>query len=389
MADSGVIESVRLHFMEVPLHLDVSHALATRRSTPSWFFTIRDRDDRVGIGEFTAREYVTGESDSEVREAAERLGALLLAADLTDPLGWLTELRSIARGWRGGRTAIGGAEMALLDLASRVEGKSIASVVGRRASADRTATYSAVYPLLPPEGIDMLNERFAEDLQASEAKVKGKGDLALDLETLEAVRSAYPGGVSLRVDLNGALDPIRANQYVEGMLSAGVDWLEQPFAKEDHLSAQEMVSRHGDYLTVVADESACSAEDVKMLLERGACNGVNIRVGKMGGMTECLSVRDLAIENGLVAQLGCLVGETSVLSYAGLHLVAIVEPLAHHEGCFGSALIGWDPVVDSLEMGRGGEVSCSRLPKHGLTPGIESAAFDPSMTWATWGGPAV
>ena len=81
-------------------------------------------------------------------------------------------------------------------------------------------------------------------------------------------------------------------------------------------------------------------------------------------------IRDFkkALEGGLETQLGCLVGESSVLAYAGLHFAALADQLRYHEGCFGKLLIKWDVVNPSLTFSRGGRVSLSQLPKAGLMP---------------------
>jgi L-alanine-DL-glutamate epimerase-like enolase superfamily enzyme len=53
-------------------------------------------------------------------------------------------------------------------------------------------------------------------------------------------------------------------------------------------------------------------------------------------------------------QLGCQVGESSLLSAAHLHLCAAFPALRHAEGCFGSLLLADDPAHPHLRMGIGG-----------------------------------
>jgi hypothetical protein len=62
-----------------------------------------------------------------------------------------------------------------------------------------------------------------------------------------------------------------------------------------------------------------------------------------------------ALEAGLTLQIGCQVGETSLLSAAQLVLVRSVgRGIAYLEGCFGERLLAVDPVRPLLQFGRGG-----------------------------------
>ena len=117
-----------------------------------------------------------------------------------------------------------------------------------------------------------------------------------------------------------------------------------------------------------ADESVCSMEDLERAINEGAFRAINIRIGKNGGLLNALKLYKKSLENGLETQLGCLVGESSVLAYAGLHFAAIADRLRYHEGCFGKILVKWDVVRPSLTFSREGRVSLSQLPNAGLVP---------------------
>ena len=103
----------------------------------------------------------------------------------------------------------------------------------------------------------------------------------------------------------------------------------------------------------------------------GAFRAVNIRVAKNGGLLNALKLCEEAVKEGLGVQLGCLVGESSVLAYAGLHLAALCDRFRHYEGCFGTYLIKWDVIQPSLTFSRKGSVPFTRLPKAGLVPAFD------------------
>ena len=367
---------VDLLIARVPLRLAVRHASATRTYNNTGFLVLTTADGQRGIGEFLARGYVTGESAREAEGAARSLAPVLLEAALGDPLPWLEEARGRTRGMPGAHTAWCAAELAVLDASARARGVSIAHLFGREATTTGTVAYSAVYPLADAPLLATLLAHFVGSLGVREVKVKGTGRLEEDRSLLRAVRAAHPRGTVFRMDLNGSLAPDSADHYVEAILEEGIRWLEQPFPKEDLESSAALLERHGESLVLAADESVCSVADLDQALSAGAFNAVNVRVGKMGGLGESLRVLDTAQRAGVEVQLGCLVGETSVLSYAGLHFAAMARGLAHHEGCFGGALVGWDVLDPPLAMGKGGEVPYSALPSVGLVPAWDMGGLE-------------
>ena len=96
-----------------------------------------------------------------------------------------------------------------------------------------------------------------------------------------------------------------------------------------------------------------------------------------GGEREDLEVRGTdggrrplyeALTAGLTVQVGCQVGESSLLSAAHLALVTAVENVTYAEGCFGHLLLREDPVRPVLQFGFGGRAPA--LP-HGPGLGVE------------------
>ena len=62
----------------------------------------------------------------------------------------------------------------------------------------------------------------------------------------------------------------------------------------------------------------------------------------------------MAAEAGLTVDIGCQVGESSLLSAAQLILIAAAPRARHFEGCYGEHLLRFDPVQPCLQIGYGG-----------------------------------
>ncbi len=74
----------------------------------------------------------------------------------------------------------------------------------------------------------------------------------------------------------------------------------------------------------------------------------------------------MAHEAGLFCQLGCHVGETSVLASAGRHLVAACGPFAVTEGCYSKFLLKDDLARERLSFGKYGKAAIPLEPGLGI-----------------------
>jgi muconate cycloisomerase len=103
------------------------------------------------------------------------------------------------------------------------------------------------------------------------------------------------------------------------------------------------------------------------LIDLQACQIFNIRLSKCGGPGAAARIRQMAVAAGLRYQLGCHVGETSILSAAGRHFADCVPGPAYLEGSFSPFLFPREPVARSVVFGPGG----AALPLPGPGLGIE------------------
>lgn len=357
--------------VKIPLRIRVEHALASRAASTSGFVVLADGNGHLGIGEFICRDYVTEEKSQDCLEYLNDLLRQIKDDQIEDPAKFIQQLWDTSSKRIGQQGALCAFELALLDLWGKQQGKAVAELLRPGVlQVERPVTYSAVYPFASGVKLTALNVLYRTVVRAESIKMKGNGRIAEDLDYVGGVRRAFGYPVDVRLDLNGSLSPGHAEEYFSRMAvsPAGVRWIEQPFPKNEWEKSAEFQQRFGKDLILCADESICSLEDLARAVTQGAFRAVNIRLAKNGGLLNSLRLYQKAIKSGLEAQLGCLVGESSVLSYAGLHFAALADQLRYHEGCFGKYLIKWDAIRPSLTFSRGGRVPFSRLPEAGLVP---------------------
>jgi L-alanine-DL-glutamate epimerase-like enolase superfamily enzyme len=367
------IHAAQVLVVRIPLRIAIEHAAAARRVNTTVFILLESSEGTYGIGEALAREYVTGESPEGCARLLAAAAHRIVGRTIDDPRAFLSDLDAALSLPPAAACAL---ELAVLDVWSRSTRAPIEAALGDSViTPGRSLTFSAVYPLASGAKLAALHVFYRTLLGMSDLKIKGTGNASTDLAYLTRIRRAYPYPVSVRIDLNGALDADEAAGYVSTLLRTGVSWFEQPFPKDDWVSHRRLQREFGSDITLCGDESLCTVDDVRRAAREGAFRAVNIRVAKHGGIRRSLDVYRAAVEGGLDAQLGSLVGETSVLAYAGLHFAALAGPLAHHEGCFGKFAIKHDVVRPSLTFSRGGRVPLAARPQAGLVPHIDLRAL--------------
>ena len=148
-------------------------------------------------------------------------------------------------------------------------------------------------------------------------KVKlGQGDA---VAALSAIRERFSG--TMRVDPNAAWTAAEAPARIASLVPFDLEFVEQPIDPKDIDGLRRV--RAASPLPIVADEAAIRASDVPRLV--GACDGINVKLQKCGGVAPARAMIAVAHESGLKVMLGCRAAETSVAIAAAAHLAPAVE----------------------------------------------------------------
>jgi L-alanine-DL-glutamate epimerase-like enolase superfamily enzyme len=148
-------------------------------------------------------------------------------------------------------------------------------------------------------------------------KVKlGHGD---DVAALSAIRERFSG--TMRVDPNAAWTADEAPARIASLARFDLEFVEQPIDPKDIDGLRRV--REASPVPIVADEAAIRASDVPRLV--GACDGINVKLQKCGGVAAARAMIAAAHDSGLKVMLGCRAAETSVAIAAAAHLAPAVE----------------------------------------------------------------
>ena len=334
--------------IRLPLRLTVSHALAARRESLNLLVKLSDDEGNEGWGEGVPRGYVTGEvAETSFATLAAVLLPSLVGIGIEGPERVPLAIAGLIAPSPGNQTGCCAAELALLDLAGKAFGRSMAAWFGGRQR--ETVRYSIVLPLLePPEMVAFLAG--VRGLGVRHLKIKAEGDRWP--EALAEARRALGDAVTIAVDANGSWDLDAAVAHLRRMDQYDVAWVEQPLPRGKEHEIPLLAGRSA--IPIMADESLTTVEEAEQLIRQGGCGLFNLRISKLGGLAASHRIARIAGDSGVRLQVGCQVGESSLLSAAGRLLAATLPGYEALEGSYGMRLLERDVTDEPFEFGPGG-----------------------------------
>lgn len=374
------IRRVQVFPLAIPMRFRFEHAAATRAVADPIVLQLAAEapyTQHVGYGETLARRYVTGETVETVRDdIAELFVPHLLEfrpRSFAEAVQFVHELPT----WIDGRlvnAARCAVELALLDLAGQVFRRRLSDVTGwldlpgfESPGCLAAAHYSGIVVGGTPRKLAaLLRLQRCYGLRDFKIKVAIEGWESRLEQAHGVLRSGLErGAVTLRADANSGWNPEQARAALPTLERFGVSALEQPLPASENARLPALAKE--TRCDLIADESLLTVEDAEELIEAGGVRVLNIRIAKNGGLLPALRIARRALAAGLDVQLGCLVGETSILTAAGVAFLEACPQVRFVEGAFGRFLLRADVTHRPLRFGRGGRIR--RPPGFGL--GIE------------------
>ena len=140
-----------------------------------------------------------------------------------------------------------------------------------------------------------LIERIASYLSQGYPRIKIKIKPGKDVNTIEEVRHQFPD-ITLMVDANNAFS-LNHMETLEAMEQFHLLMIEQPFEHDnmlDHARLQATLKT-----PICLDESIHSPSAARVAAALQACRIINIKQGRVGGLTQALEVHHIAQANGM------------------------------------------------------------------------------------------
>ena len=381
----SAIKRLTVYPLAILMRRWVAHASHKRTVADPVVVGVELLDGTVGYGETLARPYVTGETPEGVIESCRNVfidrllefhpASFCDALEPIEALPWRDENGELIA---AARAAV---ELALLDAYSRCFRVTLDQMIGWAdltgfgdPGSVRDIRYSAVLANATRAGtMRWLRLAWWYGLRDFKLKVGWPDDDRRVRGVADYLQKPLAKGqATLRLDANGCWTKDEAVKRLGGWSDLPIVSVEQPLAKGAEADLPTLKACVAPPL--MHDESLVTLEDANRLLEQKVADGFNIRISKCGGLLPSLRLAHLARKHDVMIQLGCMVGETSILSAAGRRFLEMTPGVCFAEGWHGRFLLTGDVVRKSLRFGYGGRGHA--LGRYGLGSEVDRARLE-------------
>jgi O-succinylbenzoate synthase len=303
-------------------HVDLYHLRMTLRNPfETSFGRINTRDCIIvevysggitGYGECAA-DRDPGYSYETAGTAGLILRDFLIPAILNEDIRHPSDLERKLSFVRGHHMAKSGLEMALWDLLGKMEGNSLRSLLG--GIHDRVNVGVSIGLQDSPKALVKTVESY---LSQGYRRIKIKIKPGRDIVDAQAVRIAFQD-LPLQVDANSAYTLESAGD-LSPLDDINLLLIEQPLAEDDLWDHSKLQSQFKT--SICLDESIISLRHARQALEMDACRIINIKVGRVGGLSQAVAIHNYCHKKEIPVWCGGML-ETGVGRAANLALASL------------------------------------------------------------------
>ena len=304
-----IITHIDIYRFSIPM---VPFAISTGTMTyaQNIFIRVFTNSDLYGVGECSAFPMIVGETQETCLAMARNFSILWKGKNSLEIEARMQDLHYFTAANSTIKSAF---EMALYDLAAKHREVPLYKFLG---GSKRTIETDITVGIGQPSKMVDLALQY-KSRGASILKVKLGKNVQEDLTRITLIRSAVGPDIKLRIDANQGWSFDDASWILNEMANLNIEFCEQPLRTwYDDLLPQLKVTSS---IKIMADESCFNHHDARKLIKANACDYINIKLAKSGGIAEAIKIYEIAKAAGI----GCMIGgmlESRIALSANLHL---------------------------------------------------------------------
>jgi L-alanine-DL-glutamate epimerase-like enolase superfamily enzyme len=334
-----------IDFVPVEMKLATPYTIAyeTIDKTANIFLKIETNSSIFGYGCAAPDLEVTGETTESVKDCFTKI----LYPELIgrDPLriAYIMEDLKIKMG--NHPSALAAVDMALYDILGKKAGLPLWKILG--GFRDRIKTSITIGILSVSDTINTAKDFIVQGYKC--LKIKGGIDVHEDIERLIKLREVIGKNIELRFDANQGYTVDQSILFVKETKNVNLELIEQPTPKGE----SDLLGRvtNNVSIPVMADESLMNLRDAFRLARKNLVDMVNIKLMKVGGISEAIHINSVARSANLEVMVGCM-DESALAIAAGLHF-ALSRPNVKYADLDGHLDLINDPAKNAVSMRRG------------------------------------
>lgn len=191
---------------------------------------------------------------------------------------------------RGNRMAKSGMEFAVWDLFGKMRGESLSQMLGGTRDRVETGVSVGIQP-----DIDTLVKVVGEYIDDGYKRIKLKIRHGWDIEPTKAIRTNFPD-IKLQVDAN-SIYKLEDAAHLAQLDEYDLLLMEQPLEHDDIFDHAKLKPQIKTPLCL--DESIVSPEHCRWAIEMNACDIINIKPARVGGLVDSVKIHDMCQAQGM------------------------------------------------------------------------------------------
>ena len=335
-----LIEKIIIYRYSIPM-VPFTIATGTMKYAQNVLIKVFTDEGLTGIGECSAFPMIAGETQDTCLVLAKEFAQLWKGKDA---LNISTRLKELDMFIAGNHTIKSAFDMALYDLAAKAANMPLYKYLGGNYfQPESDLTIGIGSPLeMADQAID-----FVENKKANILKVKLGKKAEEDVERIAAIRQVIGPGIKIRIDANQGWDYNSAVFALKQLQAFDIEFCEQPMPK--WLDEFLPVLREQTSIAIMADESVFDHHDALRLIKQNACDYINIKLSKAGGIQEALAIHEVCKAANMPNMLGGMLESRLALS-AKVHVALAFSNIKFYD--LDTCLLGHltDPVINGVQF---------------------------------------
>ncbi|HOZ84467.1 MAG TPA: dipeptide epimerase [Niabella sp.] len=349
--NQAIIKNIELIKIDIPLKQPFIISLGTLTAAQSVFVRIETEEGLIGWGECSPFMTINGETTETGIVVGRIFISHLIGKNVLDIAGCVDLLDKIIYGNNSIKSAF---DIAFHDIASQYVQQPLYQFLG--GAIQKTIFTDYTVSLNTPEAM-AAQAMEIKDAGFTVIKVKLGNKGALDIDRIKAIRQAIGYDIPLRIDANQGWQVEEAIETLNGLYPYNIQHAEEPIARWDFMNLPKI--KTASPIPIMSDESCCDINDLNRLIALKACDKINIKLGKCGGLYKAIQMLRVAEQHQLPVQLGAFL-ESRLGMTAFTHLAHCSAAIRYFD--FDTALMfSKDPIDGGIEYKANGIID---LPNH-------------------------
>lgn len=360
-ANTLTISQIELYKLFIPLKEPFVISLGPIYNAENLVVVIRTAEGITGYGECSPFMSINGESVDTCFVVGQYFAKLLKGKNALDIEGCITAMDNLIYGNSSIKSAF---DIALYDIASQNAGVPLYKFLGGKNDKEIVTDYTVSIgdpARMATDALAILNEGYPS------IKIKLGKHGPTDVKRIAAIREKVGNEIPLRIDANQGWSFDEAVETLQSLAQFEIQHCEEPIRRWQFMELPKL--KNLSPIPIMSDESCGDEHDAERLIKLGACDYLNVKLGKTGGIFKGLKIARLSEEHNMHLQVGAFM-ESRLAMTAFAHF-SLCSPMIQHFDFDTALMFKEDPVTDGIVYGKNGLITVPEKPGLGASISME------------------